>query len=75
MSGGRAPKWVPSATRTPRPEYDSVLARHDSVLTELVAGSALLVVTAGYSDWPEPEEPCRSPETVADPNPGGYRLA
>ena len=46
-------------------EYRIVLARHNTVLAELVAARELLVVTVGYSDAAEPREPCRSPETVA----------
>jgi hypothetical protein len=72
-------RWVrfhalPGSKRYPdtETEYEIILARHNTVLTELVTGSALLVVTAGYSDRPEPEEPCRSPETVAVHPDGTY---
>ena len=65
-------RWVrfhalPGSKRYPETEdeYGIVLARHNTVLAELVVSPALLVVTAGYSDDPEPREPCRSPETVA----------
>ncbi|WP_196255683.1 DUF3885 domain-containing protein [Micromonospora sp. WMMD558] len=53
-------------------EYAVVLGRYNTVLAELVifTGPVLLVVTAGYSDAPEPWKPCRPPETVAaHPNP------
>ena len=46
-------------------EYEIVLARHNIVLGELVTGPTVLVVTAGYSDTEQPQEPCRSPETLA----------
>jgi hypothetical protein len=65
-------RWVrfhalPDSKRYPETEgeYGMVLARHNTVLAELVNGPELLVVTAGYSDAPEPREPCRSQETVA----------
>jgi hypothetical protein len=65
-------RWVrfhalPGSKRYPESEdeYGTVLARHDAVLAELVAGPELLVVTAGYSDASEPREPCRSTETAA----------
>jgi hypothetical protein len=65
-------RWVrfhalPGSKRYPESEdeYGIVLARHSTVLAELVAGSELLVVTAGYSDASEPREPCRLPETGA----------
>jgi hypothetical protein len=65
-------RWVrfhtlPGSKRYPdtEDEYGIVLARHNTVLAELVTGPGLLVVTAGYSDAPEPREPCRSAETVA----------
>lgn len=64
-------RWVrfhalPGSKRYPdtADEYRIVLARHNTVLAELATGSAVLVVTAGYSVTPEPTEPCRSPETV-----------
>ena len=46
-------------------EYEVVLARHNIMLGELVVDPMVLVVTAGYSDSPQPQEPCRSPETLA----------
>ena len=46
-------------------EYEIVLARHNTVLAELVTGPAVLVVTAGYSDSPLPQDPGRTPETLA----------
>ena len=65
-------RWVrfhalPGSKRYPETEdeYGIVLARHNTVLAELVAGPGLLVVTVGYSDASDPREPCRSPETVA----------
>jgi len=65
-------RWVrfhtlPGSKRYPDTddEYGIILARHNTILVELVTGPELLVVTAGYSDAPEPREPCRSPETVA----------
>lgn len=41
-----------------------VLARHHTLLAELVTGPTVLVATAGYSDAPKPPEPCLSPETL-----------
>ncbi|MFI7437857.1 DUF3885 domain-containing protein [Micromonospora haikouensis] len=65
-------RWVrfhalPGSKRYPgtEDEYGIVLARHSTILAELVTGSEVLVVTAGYSDASEPQEPCRSPDTVA----------
>ena len=65
-------RWVrfhtlPDSKRYPETEdeYRIVLSRHNSVLAELVSGCEVLVVTAGYSDAPEPGGSCRSPETVA----------
>ena len=65
-------RWVrfhalPGSKRYPETEdeYAVVLARHSTVLAELLNGPELLVVTAGYSDGPEPQVPFRSPETVA----------
>lgn len=65
-------RWVrfhtlPGSKRYPgtEDEYGIVLARHNTVLGELVTRPQLLVVTAGYSEAREPREPCRSPETVA----------
>jgi hypothetical protein len=42
-----------------------VLARHNIVLGELVTEPTVLVVTAGYSDAPQPQESCRSSEVLA----------
>lgn len=65
-------RWIrfhtlPASKRYPetKSEYEIILGRHNTVLTELVTDSALLVLTAGYSDRPEPEVPGRSAETVA----------
>lgn len=65
-------RWVrfhtlPGSKRYPdtEDEYAVVLARHNTVLAELVTDPELLVVTAGYSDTPKPRKPCRPPETVA----------
>ncbi|WP_043511785.1 MULTISPECIES: hypothetical protein [unclassified Actinoplanes] len=46
-------------------EYEMVLARHNNILDELVTGPTVLVATAGYSDTAQPQQPCRSPETLA----------
>ena len=69
---GLRDQWVrfhtlPDSKRYPATdaEYQIVMARHNTVLAELVTGTAVLVVTAGYSDAAEPERPFRSPETVA----------
>jgi hypothetical protein len=69
-------RWVrfhtlPGSKRYPdtEDEYRIVLARHNTVLAELVTGFEVLVVTAGYSDAAELTEPCRSPETVAAAHP------
>src|SRR4051812_31278201 len=63
-------RWVrfhtlPGSKRYPgtEEEYQIVLARHNTVLAELATRLELLVVTAGYSEAPEPREPCRSPKT------------
>jgi hypothetical protein len=68
-AGGR---WVrfhslPGSKRYPESdaEYEMVLVRHNVVLGELMTGPTVLVVTAGYSDAAQPQEPCRSPETLA----------
>ncbi|WP_433368975.1 DUF3885 domain-containing protein [Actinoplanes sp. CA-142083] len=65
-------RWVrfhtlPESRRYPGSpaEYDTILARNNAILAELVTAPEILVITAGYSDTPEPREPCRSPETVA----------
>jgi hypothetical protein len=65
-------RWVrfhtlPGSKRYPETEteYRIALTRHNTVLGELITESPALVVTVGYSDAPEPQEPCRSPETVA----------
>nr|WP_230415429.1 hypothetical protein [Micromonospora tarapacensis] len=64
-------QWVrfhalPGSKRYPdtEVEYGIVLARHNTVLAELVTGPAVLVITAGYSDQPDPQEPGRSAETI-----------
>lgn len=69
---GARDRWVrshtlPGSKRYPETEaeYEIILARHNIVLAELMIGPTVLVVTAGYSDAPEPREPCRSPETMA----------
>ena len=69
---GDQDRWVrfhtlPGSQRYPgsEAEYGIVLSRHGIVLAELVTGPEVLVVTAGYSEVPEPQEPRRSPETVA----------
>ncbi len=69
---GLRDRWVrfhtlPGSKRCPdtENEYGIILARHNSVLAELVTGREVLVVTAGYSDAGRPREPCRSAETVA----------
>ncbi len=43
-------------------EYGIVLERHNVVLADLVTGLAVLVITAGYSDQPDPQGPDRSAE-------------
>jgi hypothetical protein len=73
---GATDRWIrfhtlPGSKRYPEveAEYSIVLARHNTVLGELVTGPEVLVVTAGYSDAPEPSASCRSPETlVVHPN-------
>lgn len=72
-------RWVrfhalPGSKRYPdtEGEYGTVLARHNTVLGELVTGPAVLVITAGYSDQPDPQEPGRSAETIAAHAPGAY---
>jgi hypothetical protein len=69
---GLRDQWVrfhtlPDSKRYPATdaEYQTIMARHNTVLAELVTEPAVLVVTAGYSDAAEPGRPCRSPETVA----------
>ncbi|XVU25093.1 DUF3885 domain-containing protein [Actinoplanes sp. CA-054009] len=69
---GAHDRWIrfhtlPGSKRYPgsEAEVETVLARHNTVLAELVTGPAVLVITAGYSDAPQPEEPGRSPETLA----------
>ena len=64
-------RWVrfhtlPQSKRYPgtEAEYEIVLARHNAVLADLATDSAILVMTAGYSDSREPRGN-RSPETVA----------
>jgi len=46
-------------------EYEIILHRHNEVLTELAIQPALIVVTSGYSEHPRPQDPGRSPETIA----------
>ena len=65
-------RWIrfhtlPGSKRYPgtEAEYETILARHNTVLGELVTGPAVLVATAGYSDSSRPAEPCRSPQTLA----------
>jgi hypothetical protein len=65
-------RWVrfhtlPGSKRYPgtEAEYDIILARHHTVLTELVTTPTVLVVTAGYSDRPAPPESCRNALTTA----------
>jgi hypothetical protein len=69
---GIADRWVrfhsqPASKRYPEneSEYEIIMSRHNTVLAELVSDSALLVMTAGYSDRPGPQAQCRSAETVA----------
>src|SRR5690349_115608 len=69
---GARDRWIrfhtlPDSKRYPETEaeYRIILARHNTVLGELVTAPTVLVVTAGYSDAPEPPESSRSPETVA----------
>lgn len=56
---GLQDRWVrfhtlPDSKRYPGTEaqYDIILARHHTVLTDLVTTPTVLVVTAGYSDQP-----------------------
>lgn len=65
-------RWVrfhtlPASKRYPETEseYEVILGRHNTVLTELAGDSAVLVMTAGYSDRPEPPGSGRSAETAA----------
>ena len=65
-------RWIrfhtlPGSKRYPRSDagYEMVLARHNVVLGELVTGPTVLIATAGYSDAPQPEEPCPLPEALA----------
>jgi hypothetical protein len=65
-------RWVrfhalPDAKRYPatEAEYDVVLARHNVVMAELVTEPVVLVLTAGYSQDPQPQATCRSAETLA----------
>lgn len=67
-----ADRWVrfhtlPLSKRYPESEdeYGIVLDRHNTVLSELVDGSSVLVVTAGYSEHAEPDGDVRSAQTVA----------
>jgi len=68
---GLRDQWVrfhalPDSKRYPatNAEYRTIMARHNTILAELVAETTVLVVTAGYSDAAEPERPFRCPETV-----------
>lgn len=68
----RRDRWVrfhalPGSKRYPESEaeYETVLARHNTILTGLAVDRAVLVVTAGYSGAAEPQEPCRTAEAVA----------
>ena len=65
-------RWVrfhalPGSKRYPdsESEYEIILYRHNEVLSELIDGAALLVVTSGCPERPQPQDPGRSPETVA----------
>jgi hypothetical protein len=50
-------------------EYEIILARHNTVLAELITGPEILLVTTDYSSHQEPE-PVRSPQMSAA-QPGG----
>jgi hypothetical protein len=69
---GARDRWVrfhtlPGSKRYPdsESEYEIILRRHNEVLAELAIRPALLVVTSGYSEHPRPQDPGRSPETIA----------
>src|SRR5690349_17123058 len=68
---GISERWVrfhtlPRSKRYPETEteYEVVLARHNAVLSRLVTGARVLVVTASYSETGDLRGD-RSPETVA----------
>ncbi|WP_243707935.1 hypothetical protein [Micromonospora sp. KC606] len=72
-------RWVrfhalPGSKRYPdtEAEYGIVLARHHTILAELVTRPAVLVITAGYSAQPAPQEPGRSAETISAHPSGTY---
>jgi hypothetical protein len=65
-------RWVrfhtlPGSKRYPETEaeYEIILARHRTILTELIISPTVLVVTPAYSDQPTPPEVGRSAETTA----------
>jgi hypothetical protein len=65
-------RWVrfhalPGSTRYPdtEAEYAIVLARRNAVLSELVTGTELLIITTGGSSTPQPQGQCRPEEIVA----------
>ena len=65
-------RWVrfhtlPASKRHPETaaEYSTVLGRHNTILAELAGDSPVLVMTAGYSDRPEPRGPVRYAVTEA----------
>jgi hypothetical protein len=69
---GMRDRWVrfhtlPASKRYPETEseYEVILRRHNTVLSELADGSKVFVVTAGYSDEMKPQASDRSAETVA----------
>ncbi|HEX6685506.1 MAG TPA: hypothetical protein VF062_22155 [Candidatus Limnocylindrales bacterium] len=57
---------LPGSKRYPdsESEYEIILGRHNEVLTELAISRTLLVVTSGYSERPQPQEPARPLETL-----------
>jgi hypothetical protein len=68
---GLQDRWVrfhtlPGSKRYPgtKAEYDIILARHHTVLTELITTPTVLVVTAGYSDRSVPPESCQTAAAV-----------
>lgn len=65
-------RWVrfhtlPQSKRYPdtEDEYGIVLDRHNIVLSELIDGRSALLITAGYSDHPDPGGDVRSAATVS----------
>ncbi|WP_239152534.1 DUF3885 domain-containing protein [Virgisporangium aurantiacum] len=69
---GLTDRWVrfhtlPGSKRYPETEaeYNIILGRHHTVLTELVTAPAVLVVTPAYSDQPTPPRQGRSAEATA----------